>query len=113
LRRSGSSINIPTSVPQPRLPLSEILDRLEEFYGPQEPSFPVDPYEFLVWWYCGYPASDSACSKGWNPLICDVGIDPQKLLKAKPAKLALAIKPGGMFLIYGHSASRNLPFAWE
>ena len=95
LRRCVSSINIPTSVPQPRLTLTEILDRLEKFYGPQKPSFPVDPYEFLVWWYCGYPASDAACSKGWNSLIRDVGIDSQKLLKAKPATLALANKAGG------------------
>ena len=78
------------------LALSEILNRLEEFYGPQEPSFPVDPYEFLVWWDCGYPASDAACTKGWNSLVRDVGIDPGKLLSAKPAKLAAAIKAGGM-----------------
>ena len=81
---------------QSRLTLSEILTRLEKFYGPQEPSFPVDPYEFLVWWYCGYPARDAACTKGWNGLTHDVGIDPGKLLRAKPAKLATAIKPGGM-----------------
>jgi endonuclease III len=84
-------------VPKLPLTLSEILSRLEKFYGPQEPSFPVDPYEFLVWWYCGYPASDAACTKGWNSLTRDVGIDPDKLLTAKPAKLAAAIKPGGMF----------------
>ena len=89
--------NIPTSVAESRLTLSEILNRLEKFYGAQEPSFPVDPYEFLVWWYCGYPASDVACSKGWNALTRDVGIDPGKLLKAKATKLAAAIKPGGMF----------------
>ena len=89
--------NIPTSVPESRLTLDEILNRLEKFYGPQEPTFPVDPYEFLVWWYCGYPASDVACTKGWNSLSRDVGIDPDKLLKAKPAKLAGAIQPGGMF----------------
>jgi len=55
-------------VPESRLTLSQILNRLGELYGPQEPSFPVDPYEFLVWWYCGYPASDMACNKGWNSL---------------------------------------------
>jgi len=69
---------------------------LEKFYGAQEPSFPVDPYEFLVWWNCGYPASDVACAKGWNSLTRDVGIDPDKLLKTKLAKLVAAIKPGGM-----------------
>lgn len=84
-------------MPESRLTLSEILNRLEKFYGSQEPSFPVDPYEFLVWWYCGYPASDVACTKGWNSLTRDVGIDPVKLMKAKATKLAAAIKPGGMF----------------
>ena len=56
----------------------------------------MDPYEFLVWWYCGYPASDAACTKGWNSLTREVGIDPGKLLRAKPAKLAAAIKAGGI-----------------
>ena len=88
--------NISNPVPQSRITLPEILNRLEKFYGPQEPSFPVDPYEFLVWWYCGYPASDAACAKGWNSLTRDVGTDPGKLLRTKPGKLALAIKPGGM-----------------
>jgi endonuclease III len=88
--------NISHSGPYSRLTLREILNRLEKFYGPQEPSFPVDPYEFLVWWYCGYPASDAACTRGWNSLTRDVGIDPGKLLKAKPAKVAAALKPGGM-----------------
>lgn len=83
-------------MPESQLTLSEILNRLEEFYGPQEPSFPVDPYDFLVWWYCGYPASDTACTKGWNSLKRGVGLDPVKLLEAKPAKLAAAIKAGGM-----------------
>ena len=83
-------------MPRSRLALIEILNQLEKFYGPQEPSFPVDPYEFLVWWYCGYPASDAACGKGWNSLIREVGTDPGRLLKAKPAKLAAAIKAGGI-----------------
>jgi len=83
-------------VPRSQLTLSEILNRLEKFYGPQEPTFPADPYEFLVWWYCGYPASDAACTKGWDSLTRVIGIDSQKLLKAKPAKLAAAIKPGGL-----------------
>lgn len=81
---------------QSRPTFSEILNHLEKFYGPQEPSFPVDPYEFLVWWYCGYPASDAACTKGWNSLTRDVGIDSGKLLKAKPYEVAAAIKLGGM-----------------
>lgn len=82
---------------QSRVSIRDVLDKLEEFYGPQEPSFPTDPYEFLVWWHCGYPASDAACSKGWADLTREVGIEPQKLLRAKPAKLSAALKAGGMF----------------
>jgi len=62
----------------------------------QEPSWPTEPYDFLVWWYCGYPASDAACAKGWERLKSEIGIEPDKLLKATPAKLASALKPGGM-----------------
>ena len=96
LRSIGTHSNISTAVAQSRFSILDVLDRLEEFYGPQEPSFPTEPYEFLVWWYCGYPASDAACSKGWANLIREVGIEPEKLLKAKPAKLSAALKAGGM-----------------
>ena len=91
---AGTHSNIWSAVAQPRI--LDVLDRLERFYGLQEPSFPTEPYAFLVFWYCGYPASDAACSKGWVSLTRDVGIEPEKLLKAKPAKLAAALKAGGM-----------------
>ncbi|MGA3327126.1 MAG: hypothetical protein ABSF45_21890 [Terriglobia bacterium] len=74
----------------------ELLDELEKFYGRQEPCWPEDPYEFIVWWHCGYPASDATCSKGWEKLNLEVGIEPYNLLAASPQKLAAALKPGGM-----------------
>jgi endonuclease III len=78
------------------LSLAGILDRLEAHYGNQEPCWPTDPYQFLVWWHCGYPASDTACAKGWESLRKEVGVGPSRLLEAGPAKLARALKPGGM-----------------
>jgi endonuclease III len=96
LRSEGTHSNISTAVAQSRISILGVLDRLETFYGPQEPSFPTEPYEFLVWWYCGYPASDAACSKGWANLTREVGIEPEKLLRATPAKLIAALKAGGM-----------------
>lgn len=96
MRPDATLSTIWSAVAQSRVSIFDILDKLEEFYGPQEPSFPTDPYEFLVWWYCGYPASDAACSKGWANLTREVGIAPPQLLKAKPAKLSAAIKAGGM-----------------
>lgn len=74
----------------------ELLNSLEKFYGKQETYWPTDPYEFIVWWHCGYPQSDAACAKGWQKLSADIGIEPEKILAATPAKLASALKPGGM-----------------
>lgn len=96
MRSVGTHSNISSAVAQSRISILRVLDGLENFYGPQEPSFPTEPYEFLLWWYCGYPASDAACSKGWASLTREVGIEPEKLLKAKPAKLSAALKAGGM-----------------
>jgi endonuclease III len=76
--------------------IGEILGRLESLYGHQEPCWPTDPYGFLVWWHCGYPASDAACQKGWEALNREVGIEPRRLLAAGAARLARALKPGGM-----------------
>ena len=77
-------------------PLTRLLDTLEAFHGPQQPLWPTDPYLFLVWWHSGYPASDLSCSKGWESLSGKIGVNPERLLAANPAKLALALKPGGM-----------------
>jgi endonuclease III len=77
-------------------PLAEILDDLESFYGPQEPCWPTDPYLFLVWWHCGYPASDTTCAKGWAALNKSVGVTPEALLAASPETLTAALKFGGM-----------------
>jgi endonuclease-3 len=76
--------------------LAQLLDALEAFHGPQQPIWPTDPYLFLVWWHCGYPASDSSCAKGWASLEGKIGVDPERLLAANPSKLGLALKSGGM-----------------
>lgn len=73
-----------------------ILEALESSYGPQEPCWPTDPYLFLVWWHCGYPASDAACERGWESLKNSVGVRPDEILAASQAKLTRALAPGGM-----------------
>jgi endonuclease-3 len=78
------------------LRIPELLTQLESFHGKQECSWPTDPYLFLVWWHCGYPASDAACAKGWESLNEMVGTEPERLLSAPPAILASALRPGGM-----------------
>jgi endonuclease-3 len=72
------------------------LDALEGLHGPQAPRWPVDPYEFLIWWHCGCPASDATCSRGWTSLQKRVGVRPDQLLKARPAALTMALRAGGL-----------------
>lgn len=74
----------------------QLLDTLEAVHGVKIPSWPTDPYLFLVWWHCGYPASDTSCAKGWESLRSQIGVDPDRLLSVNPSQLALALKPGGM-----------------
>ena len=76
--------------------LADLLKKLESFYGKQEPAWPTDPYLFLVWWYSGYPQSEAKCSKGYASLEQAVGVEPRQLLAASPAKLAEALRLGGM-----------------
>jgi endonuclease III len=78
------------------LSVSELLDRLESFYGTQEAHWPTDPYLFLIWWHCGYPASDQACAKGWDSLRREIGVEPDQILGAPTPVLSAAVKPGGM-----------------
>ena len=73
-----------------------ILKTLAGKYGALQPDFPTDPYEFLVWWHCGYPQSQKACAKGWAALTEVTAIDPEDLLRAKTDRLAQALEPGGM-----------------
>jgi endonuclease-3 len=76
--------------------LPELLDVLAASHGEQTASWPTDPYLFLVWLQCGYPASEAKCAKGWESLTSQVGVDAERILKANPARLASALKPGGM-----------------
>jgi endonuclease III len=82
--------------PEPISSIVKLLRRLESHYGKQEPVWPTDPYLFLVWWYCGYPASDATCARGWELLNREIGIEPRQILAASPKDLAKALKPGGM-----------------
>jgi endonuclease III len=76
--------------------IPEILDRLESRYGSQKPCWPTEPYQFLIWWNCGYPASNAACQRGWESVREKIGIEPQNILAASTRELRSALKPGGM-----------------
>src|SRR5215469_13828407 len=73
-----------------------VLETLEGFYGAQEIPWPTDPYLYLVWLHCGYPASDERCSKGWHVLQRVIGVTPSQILDASPRELTKALASGGM-----------------
>jgi endonuclease III len=77
--------------------LTRLLDSLEAFYGPQVPQWPTDPYEFLVWWQCGYPPSEERCRSGWQSLTEKLGgVSASELLSARKTTLVGALRAGGM-----------------
>lgn len=76
--------------------LPEVLATLEAHHGKQQVTWPTDPWEFLVWWHCGYPASDVTCAKGWSALLAVSVIDPEAILAAGPVGLMPPLKAGGM-----------------
>lgn len=83
-------------MPERARQLADLLDRLDAHHGPQTPSAPTDPGEFLVWWHCGYPQSEERCARGWAALREQIGTEPQQILAASQAALAEALKAGGM-----------------
>jgi endonuclease III len=65
-------------------------------YGPQQPAGPTDPYEMIVYLNCGYPASDTMCSKGFDALKREVGLSPKEILAAPKSKLVKLLRLGGI-----------------
>ncbi len=74
----------------------QTLDTLESLYGTLRPTAPTQPYEFLVWWHCGYPQSEERCAKGWQALSRSIGTAPKRLISVSTAKLASSLAAGGM-----------------
>jgi endonuclease III len=76
--------------------LSQVLDALEELYGPQKLAGPADPYEMILFVNCGYPASDASCAKGFDALKREVGLQPKEILAVSKPKLAKLMQLGGI-----------------
>jgi endonuclease-3 len=77
--------------------LASVLDRLEKRYGKQNAVGPTSPYEMILFANCGYPATDTSCAKGYEPLKAEVGTKPDQILNSPSSKLAELTKAGGMF----------------
>jgi endonuclease III len=81
-----------------------VLRKLERFYGKPMPpksilpslSARADPYEMVLYANCGYPATDAACTKGFEALKKEVGLRPDDILGASDRKLAEVFHGTGM-----------------
>lgn len=82
------------SPPKPNL--DAVLDTLEKLYGPQKHAGPSDPYEMILYINSGYPATDASCSRGFDALKRELGLQPQEILAAPKAKLAKLMRVGGI-----------------
>jgi endonuclease III related protein len=76
--------------------VNEILEALEQTYGPQQAAGPTDPYEMIVYLNCGYPATDASCSKAFDALKQEVGLSPKEILAAPKARLSKLLRLGGI-----------------
>ena len=76
--------------------LTKVLDRLEKFYGKPKPASPADAYEMVLHRICGYPQSDANCDKGFRALKEQIGLSTSAILNAPDAKLAAALRAGGI-----------------
>src|SRR5260370_16842805 len=76
--------------------LNEVLDLLEQVYGPQQPVGPTDPFEMIVYLNCGYPASDASCLKGFDALKREAGLSPREILAVAKSKLVKLLRLGGI-----------------
>jgi endonuclease III len=65
-------------------------------YGPQYAAGPTDPFEMIIYLNCGYPASDAACSKGFDALKQELGLSPKEILAAPKSKLVKLLRLGGI-----------------
>ena len=81
---------------QSRPNLDDVLERLEQLYGPHKTTSPTDPYEMILYANCGYPATDASCSKGFEALKHEVGLKPEEILAAPKAKLTKLMRLGGI-----------------
>ena len=97
LARQAHAINsAQTTVAKPRISKFNGLLQVPS-NGTVAPHAPTDPYEFLVWWHCEYPASRERCSGVGESLTRDIGIAPGRLWPSRECiKLVKALKSGSM-----------------
>ena len=77
--------------------LTQLLDRLEKFYGKPKPPYPTDPFEMILYINCAYPATDGSCARAFDALKRSVGWRVDDILRASADKFTEVSRLGGAF----------------
>jgi endonuclease-3 len=70
-----------------QIPLPQVIDRLESFYGAPDPPDVTDPWEMIVWENVAYLVSDERRQKAMDALRDGIGMSPEQILATTPAQL--------------------------
>lgn len=65
-----------------RIPLPEVIDRLESHYGKPKPPRLTGPWEMILWENVAYLADDDRRQQAFNTLKKKVGTKPKQILTA-------------------------------
>jgi endonuclease III len=79
-----------------RISLAETIDALASTHGEPAPPPVVDPFEQTVFETCCYLVDDDRRLEVWRRLKKLIGVTPAKLFAADQARIAAAIRDGGM-----------------
>jgi len=77
-----------------QVPLSEIIERLERFYGKPDPPEVIDPWGMIVWENVAYLVDDERRHAAMKLLREQVGDTPEQILAAPPGRLLKAALGG-------------------
>lgn len=80
----------------PRIPLPQVLERLQAHYGEQRPPKLDGPWEMILWENVAYLAADDRRQRALQTLKKRIGIEPTKILSASDESLLEVTRHGIM-----------------
>lgn len=78
----------------PRMPLSQVVERLQVHYGQPKVPMPGRPWEMILWENVAYLADDEQRLKAFQTLKKRVGTEPERLLSASDEALLEVTRHG-------------------
>ena len=76
------------------IPLSKLVDKLQQYYGAPAPPPSTDPLELVIWENIAYLASDKRRAEAFSTLKETIGTRPEQILAAKHSALTAIGKAG-------------------